>query len=321
MQVLSSLPKQDDPRLLVGSDTCDDAGVARLPDGSALVQSVDVFPPVVDDPWWYGRIAAANALSDLYAMGATPFSALNVVAFNTKALPLEVLGRILEGAAEAVAESGAMVLGGHSVEDEGLSFGLAVTGLLTAGTEPLTNAAARPGEALYLTKPLGTGCLTTAARKRKLDEGLLAAACRSMGRLNAAAAEAAREVGLAAATDVTGFGLLGHAAELAAASGVAVRLSAGSLPLLDGAREAMARGHASGGAARTLAHLRDELTVAAGVDDVLRDLAADAETSGGLLLAVAPEREADLVAALAARQVPAARIGALERGAGLTLEA
>jgi len=318
VQVLSKLPQQDDPRLLVGADHFDDAGVALLPDGSALVQSVDFFPPVVDDPWWFGRIAAANALSDLYAMGATPFSALNLVVFNTKALPMEVLGSILEGGSHALTEAGVMLLGGHSVEDEGVKYGMAVTGLVPAGQQ-VTNAGARPGDVLYLTKRLGTGCLTTAARKGKVSDQDLEAACQQMGALNKAAAEAMRAAEVRACTDVTGFGLLGHSHELAAASGVRVALVGRDLPLLSGARELMTRGFASGGAARTLSHLKDVLQLHPDVDDVTTRLAADSETSGGLLMAVPEARVAQLEQELEQRELLVARVGRVEAGEGVAL--
>jgi selenide,water dikinase len=308
VQVLSALPKQTDPRLLVDSAHFDDAGVARLTDDIALVQTVDFFPPVVDDPWWYGRIAAANALSDVYAMGATPFSALNIVAFPVGELPLEVLATILQGGCDALAEAGALLLGGHSVTDSGIKYGVAVTGTVRPG-EQVTNGGARPGDVVYLTKPLGTGCITTAARKDKAADDVLRGACESMGRLNRAACEALREAGVRAATDVTGYGLLGHGFELAAASGLELQLSAAALPLLPGARDLMQRGHASGGAARTLAHLGARLAIDPGVDPLLQRLAADSETSGGLLLAIAPTRAAALEDALTRRGVPVHRIG------------
>ncbi len=308
MQVLSALPKQSDPRLLVDTAHLDDAGVAAVTPELALVQTVDFFPPVVDDPWWFGRIAAANALSDVYAMGATPFSALNIVAFPSNELPLDVLGTILKGGSDALAEAGTLLLGGHSIVDTGIKFGVAVTGTVRPGRQ-ITNSAAQPGDALYLSKPLGTGCITTAARKDKAEPSHVRAACESMGRLNRGACEAMVEAGVHAATDVTGYGLLGHAFEMAAGSGVQLVLSAGALPLLDGARELMARNFASGGAARTLAHLGSRLAVDADVDPVLQRLAADSETSGGLLIAVAPARAAALEEALARRSVLVRRIG------------
>ena len=311
MQVLSHLPPQTDPRLLVGTGSFDDAGVAAVTPELALVQTVDFFPPVVDDPWWYGRIAAANALSDCYAMGAVPFSALNIVAFPSDELPLEVLGTILAGGADALREAGAMMLGGHSVVDAGIKYGLAVTGLVRPG-EQVTNAAARPGDVLVLTKSLGTGCITTAARKEKAGEDELRGACEQMGRLNRAAAEAMRAAAVQAATDVTGYGLLGHAFEMAAGAGVQLAFSAGALPLLPGAERLMARGFASGGAARTLRHLGDRLAVAPGVPEVRLRLAADSETSGGLLLAVPEARLEALLAALAERGEPGHRVGRVD---------
>jgi selenide,water dikinase len=315
VKVLAALPVQTDPRLLVGNTGFDDAGVAAVNDELALVQTVDFFPPVVDDPWWFGRIAAANALSDVYAMGGRPFSALNIVTFPTDKLPLEVLTTILQGGADALTEAGVMMLGGHSVVDDGVKYGVAVTGLVRPG-EQVTNAGARPGDRLYLTKPLGTGCLTTAARKRnKVPGDVLRAAMESMGRLNRAAAEAMVETGVRAATDVTGYGLLGHAFELAEASGVDLVFSAQALPLLTGARDAMAAGFASGGAARTRAHLGARLVVEPGVDELLVSLATDSETSGGLLIAVDPERAAALEQALAARDVGVHAVGVAHEAA------
>jgi selenide,water dikinase len=315
VQVLSGLPAQTDPRLLVGTSTFDDAGVALVSPELALVQTVDFFPPVVDDPWWYGRIAAANALSDIYAMGATPFSALNLVAFPTSELPLSVLGTILQGGGDAVREAGAMMLGGHSIVDTGIKFGLAVTGTVAPGKQ-VTNAGAQAGDVLYLTKPLGTGCLTTGARKQQVDEAVMQAAMESMGRLNKAACEAMVAVGVNAATDVTGYGLIGHAAEMAEGSGVELVLEAGSLPLLAGAEAAMRAGLGSGGAGRTLKHLGPRLAVEGGVDESFQRLAADSETSGGLLIAVPPAREAALRQALEERGVLAQRIGAARARSG-----
>jgi selenide,water dikinase len=279
------------------------------------VQTVDFFPPVVDDPWWYGRIAAANALSDVYAMGATPFSALNLVAFPTAELPLSVLATILQGSGDAVREAGAMLLGGHSIVDTGIKFGLAVTGLVAPGRQ-VTNAGAQAGDALYLTKPLGTGCLTTGARKNQVDEAVLRGAMESMGRLNKLACEAMVAVGVHAATDVTGYGLCGHAAEMALGSNLELVLEAGSLPLLPGAEAAMRAGLGSGGAGRTLKHLGARLAVEDGVDEDFRRLAADSETSGGLLIAVPPSREAALRKALEERGVLARRLGEARPRAG-----
>lgn len=316
MQVLSSLPPQDDPRILVGSSTFDDAGVLALDEHVALVQTTDFFPPVVDDPWWYGRIAAANALSDVYAMGGRPLCVLNIVAFNTKALPLTVLATILQGAADAVREAGAVTLGGHSVEDEGVKFGLAVTGTVRPGAQ-VTNAGARPGDVLYLTKALGTGSITTAGRKEQVAEDVLASAQRQMGALNAGAAEAMVAIGVNAATDVTGYGLAGHAHEVAAASGVDLVFSAAALPLLPGALELAGRGCLSGGKARTQAYLGSKLVVGEGVDPLLVDIACDAETSGGLLIAVSASRSAALRDELGRRSVLVSVVGRVEAATGV----
>ncbi|HTE05124.1 MAG TPA: selenide, water dikinase SelD [Planctomycetota bacterium] len=311
VQVLSALPKQSDPRLLVDMAHFDDAGVARLTPEIALVQTVDFFPPVVDDPWWFGRIAAANALSDVYAMGAVPFSALNIIAFPTDKLPLEVMATILQGGGDALAEAGVLLLGGHSIVDEGIKFGVAVTGTVRPGAQ-VVNGGARPGDVLYLTKPLGTGAITTAARKDQADEADLAAACESMGRLNRAASEAMVAVGVHAATDVTGYGLLGHAFEMANASRADVVLVAAALPLLHGARELAERRLLSGGAGRTLKHLRERFVAGDGVPEALAGLAADSETSGGLLIAVAADRAAELEDALRSRAVPVHAVGRIE---------
>jgi selenide,water dikinase len=315
VKVLSSLPPQTDPRLLVGSTHFDDAGVLKVNDELALVQSTDFFPPVVDDPWWFGRIAAANALSDLYAMGATPLSVLNIVVFNTKDLPLEVLGEILQGAENAVREAGAVTMGGHSVEDEGVKFGLAVTGTVRPG-EQVANSGAQPGDVLYLTKALGTGCLTTAARKGKASPDDMDVAQRQMGALNAEAAAAMKAVGVHAATDVTGYGLAGHGHEVAAASGVDLVFSSSRLPLLSGAVDLIGRGFASGGSARTRHHLGARLVVDASVDKVLRDLVCDSETSGGLLLSVSQEQAPALERELGERGLPNAPVGRVDAAAG-----
>ncbi len=315
VQVLSALPKQSDPRLLVGTAHFDDAGVARLTPEIALVQTVDFFPPVVDDPWWFGRIAAANALSDVYAMGAVPFSALNIIAFPTDKLPLDVMSTILKGGQDALNEAGVLLLGGHSVVDEGIKFGVAVTGTVRPGSQVI-NGGAQPGDVVYLTKPLGTGCITTAARKDKAEAADLTAACESMGRLNRAASEAMLAAGVHAATDVTGYGLAGHAHEMAAASGADVVLRAAALPLLSGALRLAERGLLSGGAARTKAYLHERFVVESGVPAALALLVADSETSGGLLIAVAPDRAAALEEQFRARGVPVHAVGRIEAPSG-----
>ncbi len=234
-QVLASLPATSDPRLLVGRETFDDAGVFRLADDLALVQTVDFFAPIVDDPYSFGRVAAANALSDVYAMGGTPLTALNIAAFPTDQMPLSILTDVLRGGHDAVHEAGAVVVGGHTIIDVELKFGLAVTGRVDPRVM-LTNAGARPGDRLVLTKPIGTGIVATAIKRGALEGAALNAAERemieTMVRLNRDAASAAVAVGVRCATDVTGFGLLGHASHIARASHVSLHIQSSAVPLL-----------------------------------------------------------------------------------------
>lgn len=278
-------------------DTLDDAGVFRIAPDLALVQTVDFFPPLVDDPYDFGRIAAANALSDAYAMGAEPLTVLNIVGFPDKELPPETLTEILRGSAEKVAEAGAVTLGGHSVRDAEVKFGLAVT----ARVHPdriLTNAGARPGDRLVLTKPLGSGVLTSAAKSGKLADTELRACIEVMAALNRPGATAALRVGVHAATDITGFGLLGHAANIARASGVQLRFDAGAAPLMDRVLEFARAGVLTRAHRETRAHLATRLEIADSVEPALAGVLLDAQTSGGLLLSVAAEKVSDLVAAL-----------------------
>ncbi len=283
----------------MGPEGFGDAGVYKIGDGLAIVQSLDFFPPLVQDPVAFGRIAAANALSDLYAMGARPLTALNIVGFPDDELPIEVLQDILRGGSERVHAAGAVVVGGHSVRDKEITYGLSVTGIVDPD-RMLTNSAARPGDALVLTKALGTGFITTALRSDKCPDEALAAALDSMVLLNAAAAEAAVALGASAATDVSGFGLAGHATEMARASGVAVRLDLDRLPLLPGS-EALARaGHRTRANESTRSYLGQSMRVAEGAgagDAAIRlEFLVDPQTSGGLLVAIAPARADDLVA-------------------------
>lgn len=304
MKVLHKLPKMSDENLLVGSDTLDDAGVYRLTDDTALVQTLDFFPPVVDDPVWFGRIAAANALSDVYAMGGRALTAMNIVGFP-KELDIEILGEILVGGAEKVIEAGAILVGGHSVQDTEVKYGLSVTGLVHPA-KLTSNALARAGDVLVLTKPLGMGTISTAMKMEKIDADGIERACEQMAALNRYAAEAMTEVGVRAATDVTGFGLMGHARGMAEASGVTLTFDADRLPLFDGARELADAGLLSGGASRTRLFLGATAAFAETVPHTLQQLALDAETSGGLLIAVAADRADDLVRALEERGTPCA---------------
>ena len=304
--VLRDLPRPDDPDLLVGTDHFDDAAVYRLDASTALVMTVDFFPPLVDDPYTFGRIAAANSLSDIYAMGGRPLCALNIVGFPDNNLSVEILADILRGGAERMAAAGGVVAGGHSVRDSEVKFGLAVTGVVDPG-RILTNGGARAGDVLVLTKPIGSGTLTTAAKKGVIGEADLAEAIDVMIDLNAGACAAALEVGVHAATDITGFGLIGHVHELADASGVTIAIDAGSVPLLGRTLELARAGVVTRAHKSNLEHVGERLASSA-VDETLVKVLADAQTSGGLLLAVSPERADALVAALRRRGTRAAAV-------------
>ena len=304
-EVLRDLPVPGDPNLLVGAQTADDAAVYRIDDGTAIVQTVDFFTPVVDDPREFGAIAAANALSDVYAMGGRPLFALNIVGFPSNRLPLSVLQRILEGAAETAAEAGIVIAGGHTVDDTEPKFGLAVTGVIAPG-RILTNAGARPGDALILTKPIGTGILATAAKRGLASPGMTAGAIRTMRSLNRGAALAMEEVPVHACTDVTGFGLLGHLKEMARASGVDVEVDARGVPVLEGTREMARAGAVPGGTRANLDYVADVVDWPDELGEIDRWLLCDAQTSGGLLIAVAEEEVEGLLGGLRRRGVPEA---------------
>jgi selenide,water dikinase len=309
--LLAALPRQADPNVLVGFDTADDAGVYRLRDDLAVVQTVDFFTPIVDDPFDFGRIAAANALSDIYAMGATPISALNLVAFSIQDLGTELLEQILRGGASIAQQADVAILGGHSIEDAEPKYGLAVTGIVHPD-ELMTNAGGQVGDALVLTKPLGAGAVSTAV-KRGIPDPPLALAVEVMTTLNRDGAIAAREAGAHALTDVTGFGLLGHLHELTLASGAAAVIEADAVPAINGVIELlMAEDEraVAGGTRRNRAHAEQFASFAATVPEPLRWLVCDAMTSGGLLAAVPADR---------AREVPGALIGRLVDGPAGTI--
>src|SRR4051794_35739239 len=288
--IVAGLPRPTDPRVLVGSDTADDAGVFRLTDELALVQTVDFFTPIVDDPYAFGRIAATNALSDVYAMGGTPITCLNLVAYPIGQLGPELLGEVLRGGADAAAEAGASVVGGHSIDDPEPKYGMAVTGTVHPD-HLLTNAGGRAGDALVLTKPLGAGAVATAIKRGLAGDALVERAIAVMTTLNAAACEQALAAGAHAATDVSGFGLLNHLNELALASGLAAEVDAAAVPAIEGVLELLASGGAiAGGTRRNRDHAEEFSTFAAGVDEARRWLVCDAMTSGGLLVAVPPGR-------------------------------
>lgn len=289
------LPPVADPNVLVGPETCDDAAVYRLSDELALVLTVDYFTPIVDDPYAFGQIAAANSLSDVYAMGGRPLAMLSIVGFPRDRLPMTVLGDILRGGAEKGREAGVSVVGGHSVDDAEPKIGYAVTGIVHPA-RVWRNVGARPGDALVLTKPLGTGIISTAIKQARAPERAVAAAVRTMATLNRAAAEAAATVAVHAATDVTGFGLLGHLHEMTAGSKVRARLRAGRIPLLPDVLALAEAGLVPGGTKRNLRATAAVVRWDAALGEALRAVIGDAQTSGGLLVAT-PEGSA-LVAAL-----------------------
>jgi selenide,water dikinase len=312
--VLRDVTDRQDERLIVGPETLDDAGVVVLgpPEGLpagvrlALVQTVDFFPPVVDDPRAYGAIAAANALSDVYAMGGRPWTALTLAGFP-RGFPAEWTAEILRGGYEKVRESGALLCGGHTVESE-VQFGYSVTGLVDP-ERVTSNAGARAGDVAYLTKPLGMGCMTTAAKAGKIDAAAMVPAIAQMATLNAAACEAMQAARAHACTDITGFGLIGHALNLARASDLTFEIDAPRVPLFEGVLELARRKLFSGGARRGRETLGPEVELDAGVEEALGGLLFDAETSGGLLIVVPPERADALERELTARHVPRHPVG------------
>lgn len=315
--VLTSLRLPTHPDLLIGLEVSDDAAVYKLDATTALVQTVDFFPPIVDDPYTYGAIAAANALSDVYAMGGRPILALAIAGFPDD-LPQAVIQAILQGGADKVAEAGAVIAGGHTVVDQEPKYGLCVTGLV-APDRVTPKANAQPGDVLLLTKPLGTGLITTALKRGIAQPEHIEAAVASMLRLNRQAAELAQTVAVHSATDITGYGLLGHAAEIAHNSNVGLRIEAAALPLLPGAMEYAAAGIAPGGLNRNREFLERDGYVyyAAAISPAQKLLLYDPQTSGGLLLVLPPAAAASLEQAFAAADQPCWRIGAVVAGAGI----
>jgi selenide,water dikinase len=298
-----------DDRVLIDYRTSDDAGVYRLDRGRALVQTVDFFTPIVDDPFAYGQIAAANALSDVYAMGGRPLTALAIAAFPKDA-ERTILQEIFAGGLDKLREADVALLGGHTVQDAEIKFGYAITGEVDPG-RVIANAGARPGDALLLTKPLGTGIIATALKFGRAPQAAIDAAIRSMATLNRAAAGVlgrSAPGAVHACTDITGFGLIGHASEVAAASGCSLEIEAGSVPLLEGAR-ALVQGNVPGGGRTNREHFEGRVRVADGIDGAVIELLYDPQTSGGLLIACAGEHAAGLLSALAEAGVLTSRIG------------
>jgi len=284
-------------------NTADDAAVYQLTPELALAQTVDFLTPLVDDPYQYGQIAATNAISDIYAMGATPLLALNIVAFPTSALPMAVLGEILRGGADTARAAGVRVIGGHSIDDNEPKYGMAVTGLVHPD-RILRNSTARPGDRLFLTKPLGMGIISTAIKRDRASPALIERAVAVMTTLNQGAARAALDAGVHASTDVTGFGLLGHLHEMTAGSGVGAHIVYRQVPILDEVLGLARQGVVPGGSKRNLAYAESFTTFDPALDDTRRFILADAQTSGGLLLAVPPHAADVLARALADQQVP-----------------
>jgi len=291
--VLRQLPVVTDPNLLVGPEKSDDAAVYRLSGELAIIQTVDFFTPVVDDPYLFGQVAAANSLSDVYAMGGKPLLALNIACFPS-CLPVEVLGQILKGGADKVAEAGAIVAGGHTIQDDVPKYGLAVTGLVHP-QRVLSNAGARPGDILILTKPLGTGIINTAVKGELAPEESVRAALETMLELNRQASEVMVRCGANSCTDITGFGLLGHAAEMAEASGATLEIRVAGVPLLPGVRELAAMGMIPAGAYANRDFLAGRVVIPEGTKPEITAILFDPQTSGGLLIAV-PEEVFELVA-------------------------
>lgn len=293
--------------MIVGTETSDDAGVFRLRPDLAIVNTVDFFTPIVDDPYVFGQLAAANALSDIYAMGAEPKTALNIVAFPKGKLDLEVLGEIIRGGAERVKAAGAVVIGGHTIIDEELKYGMAVTGVVHPD-RVIRNVGVQPGDAIVLTKPLGTGIISTALKRRKASKDTVRAAIASMIALNNTASAIMREFPVHACSDVTGFGLLGHATEMASASDVTIILQAAKLPLLPGARRLAEQGSLTGGCKRNRDYLKDKIAVDRSVAEGLLEVALDPQTSGGLLIALPEARASEVIAELHSKGIKAATI-------------
>ncbi|KGK90386.1 segregation protein A [Desulfosporosinus sp. HMP52] len=307
-------PNQEDANLLVGMETSDDAGVYRINAEQAIVQSVDFFTPVVDDPYAFGQIAAANALSDIYAMGAKPLTAMNLVSFPVKKLDMEVLAKILQGGSDKIRESGAILVGGHSIDDPEPKYGLSVTGIVHPD-HVLSNAKAKPGDVLVFTKPLGVGIITTGIKRGIVSPEAEAEVIKVMATLNKGAAEAAISVGVHAVTDVTGFGLLGHLHEMLEASGCSADIYAEAVPVLDSVWDCIQQKAIPGGTQANRRHLENKVDFEEKVSEELRIVFFDAITSGGLLISVPEDRVELLIKELQANNTPAAAvIGRVNQG-------
>lgn len=305
MQVLHSLPKFEHSDLIVGIETSDDAGVFRLRPDLAIVNTVDFFTPIVDDPYTFGQVAGANALSDIYAMGAEPRTALNIVCFPKGKMDINVLAEILKGGAERVREAGAVVIGGHSIIDKEIKYGMAVTGVIHPD-RVIRNVGVQEGDALVLTKALGTGIIATALKKEKASKESIQAAISSMITLNNTASTIMRNYPVHACSDITGYGLLGHALEMASGSSVTLILEAAKLPLLHRAPRLAEKGYLTGGCKRNREYLKDKVTIDKSIREGVVETAFDPQTSGGLLIALAQRYAPKLVEELQGSGVKAA---------------
>ena len=319
-EILADLPLETDPNLLVGRETSDDAGVYKLREDLALIQTLDFFTPIVNDPYIFGQIAAVNALSDIYAMGGKPLTAMNIVCFPKKSLEKSVLKQILKGGLEKIHEAGALLVGGHSVDDVELKYGLSVTGIIHPD-KVMTNAGARPGDHLILTKPIGTGIIATALKGKVASKEAEQAMIAVMVESNRVAAEVMQEVGAHGCTDITGFGLLGHALEMAVASKYCLVITSSQVPIIPFAREYAQMGMVPGGTHANRNYCHRSLEVDSTIPAYLLDILSDAQTSGGLLIAVASEKARTLLSRLKEQGIgEASLIGEVTEGPAGTIQ-
>jgi selenide,water dikinase len=306
-KVLSGLPKITDPRVLVNADTCDDAGVFKINDEFALVQSVDVFTPNVDDPYTFGQIAAANSLSDIYAMGGKPLTALSIIGFPIETLSYRLMNRMLQGGIDKMKEAGVMVIGGHSIKDKEVKFGFSVTGEVNP-KKIITNDKAKPGDVLILTKPIGTGIVGFANQIDKASSSTLQIVSRSMAELNKAASDVMIEMGVTTATDITGFGLAGHLSEIVVQSGVTAEIYFDRIPVFDGVFDLIKKGVISGGIERNREYAFQFVVARDGINEEMQAVFYDPQTSGGLLISIDGKRGGKLVSRLKQKGIDQAAI-------------
>jgi selenide,water dikinase len=307
MQVLHQLPKIDDPRILAGTETMDDAGVYAIDKNIAIVQTVDVLTPIADDPHTFGQIVAANAMSDVYAMGGKPITGLTIMSYPPDKIDTTTIGSILIGVADKFKEAGAVIIGGHTIKDSEIKCGVAVTGIVKPDSI-ITNAKAKPGDALILTKPLGTGIISTALKMGKASDDAIKKINQNMSQLNKTACEAMLEIGVSSATDITGFGLLGHALEMAEASRVSMVVDVRRVPIIGEALTLAKQKLFPGGSVKNFEFVKPKVKYAEGIDSEMQMLLCDAQTSGGLLLAIPEEKSEKLLKLLHERGVMQAEI-------------